>query len=740
MSTHDAFRPDAIEKVKGNCLYAADYDMAGMLHIKTFWTEKIYAVVKSIDITEAEAVPGVVRVITAKDIQGTNRANIFEPYDRPVLVEIGGKVEFAGDSLALVVAETEEIAAEAVKKIRVEYEPYEGPYTMEDVRKMKKEPAMTEALKKGDVHTSMAEADVIVEEHFHIPMGEHAYIEPECGVAYVDGSGIVNLIFGTQNPARHHRMLSKSLGLSNADIRIISPYVGGAFGGKHSISVQNHLVLAASVVRRPVKLVWTREESFFASCKRQTLDCVWRMGFTKDGKIKASHLEIDALGAPYNGYAHSTLVDTIWYTLGCYAGESMLGQVRMYNACNNEFGAFRGFGATEGTYMVEVMMDEAAHALGIDPYTIRMMNIAKKDEIETQFEKCPWMLTSRDVTAKQVLDKALEIAGETPAPKPGTKSGRGIAIGMGMYGVGDQRGSRGSSVDLKLFYDGSAMIRVGVPEIGSGITGVVTKIVHDELGLPIDKIKVVYGDSHTAPRHGSLGFSQATVNCGNATIDACKKLRTAIETEAQKYLRTEAPIHYHNNTLTFQNGEEALPFEDFLYDAYLDGLNFAVTGWFRGNDIRNRAGITYIAAVADVDVDEETGEVFVRNLVNVHDCGKVIDHISARGQLLGGVLMCYGLTMNEAFLMRNGRTITPSLAEYLIPTSMDVPERNVVGFVEEPARLGPYGAKGLGEHSLYVAPPAISNAIFNAVGIRMTDFPFTPENVLKKLGKIKTNI
>lgn len=733
----EAFRLDAVSKVTGQTLYAADYTMPGMLYVKTFWTEKIYAVVESIDTREAEAMPGVVRVITAKDIQGTNRANIFEPYDRPVLVEEGGRVEFQGDSLALVAAETEEQAAAAVKKIHVTYREYEGPYNLEDIRRMGREPEKVYSYKKGDIEKGFQQSDVIVQEHFEIPLVEHAYLETECGVAYTDGSGVINLIFGTQNPARHHRMLSKSLGIPHSNIRILSPYVGGAFGGKHSISVQNHLVLAASVTGRPVKMVWTREESFFASCKRQCLSCTSRMGLTKAGKIQAVHLDIDAPGAPYDGYASATLVDTIQYTMGCYFGENMLGEVRLYRCCNDEFGAFRGFGATEGTYIIEVMMDKAARRLGIDPWQFRLQNLADKTQIEQQYEGCPWMLTSADVTARQVMEKALEMLGDPPEPRKGKKHGRGIALGMGMYGVGDQRGSRGTSVDMKMFYDGTVMVRVGVPEIGSGITGVVTSLVEEWMGLAPNQITVLYGDSHTAPRHGSLGFSQATVNCGNAVMDACQKLKRRIEEEAQRYLRTEAPIRYWAGKLTWQNGAEALNFEDFLYDCYLDGANLCVTGWFRGYDVRNRSGITYIAGAVDIDVDEETGEVEVRRLVNVHDSGKVIHYDSARGQMIGGSLMSYGITMNEEYIMRNGRTITPSLAEYLIPTALDIPEEHLAGFVEEPSRVGPLGAKGIGEHSLYVTPPALSNAIYDALGIRMTDFPFTPEKILKKLGKIQ---
>lgn len=731
------FRADAVQKVKGQTLYAADYTMPGMLYAKTLWTEQINAVIKNIDTYEAEKMPGVERVITAKDIKGTNLANIFLPYDRPVLIPIGGKACFAGDSLALVVADTEEHAAQAVKKIRVHYEPFEGPYTLEEAKNMGIEPYKCFAYKKGDIEQGFREADYVFEETFKFPMVEHAYLETECGFAYTDGTGVVNLVFGSQNLGRHHRMLSESLGISNARLRIISPHVGGGFGGKHSISVQNHLVLAAMVTGKPVKMVWSREESFFAGCKRHDLVCTSRLGVTNEGKIKAAHLKVESPGAPYDGYATATITDTIQYTLGCYSGEHMLGEMEIYHCAKNEFGAFRGFGATEGTHIFEVMMDIAARTLGIDPYEFRLKNVADKDEIENQYEGAPWMLTSADITAKEVLDKALEIAGTPPSPSPGKKSGRGIALGMGMYGVGDQRGSRGSSVDVKMFYDGTVNVRVGVPEIGSGVTGVAMNLVQELLGLSDEEVTISYGDSHTAPRHGSLGFSQATVNIGNAIIDACAKLKSQISKEAQRLLDTEASIEYHGGKLTYQNGANAMDFEEFLYETYLDGSNFCATGWFRGYSPRNRSGITYIAGVADVEVDEETGEVICRRLVNVHDLGRIIHYESARGQMVGGALMAHGIAMSEEFLLEKGRPVTPSFAEYLIPTSMDIPDENLVGFVEVPARIGPFGAKGIGEHGLYVTPPAISNAIYDAVGIRLTSFPFTPEHVLKKLEKIK---
>ena len=734
MSEFIPFRNDAVEKVTGTAKFCADFNMLGMLHLKTFWTEKVCAVVTAIDIAEAEKMPGVVRIITAKDITGTNLAAVFEPYDRPVLVDVGQKVQCIADAIALVVAETEEQAADAIKKIHVSYEPYEGIHTLEQAQKVQ-DPFSTYRIGKGDVEQGFAASHVVLEEEYYFPQIEHAYIEPESGHAFVDGMGVVNVVFGSQNQARHHRMICKSLGIPFNKMRLVSPYVGGGFGGKHGVSVQIHLALAAYVVRKPVKLVWTREESFFAGSKRHELRAKAKIGFSKDGKLKAMKLELLSPGGPYIGYSERTVFTCNRYALGPYYSETLLSTAKLYHTSNTEATAFRGFGATEGTFIIETLMDRAARKLSIDRVQLRLINAMNKEQINHQFDGSFWKLVSDKVTVREVLNKALETAGDPPVPRLGKKHGRGITLGMPMFGIGDTPGYKGTGADITMFIDGTVAVRIGFPEIGQGDTGVVTSILKEILGISPEKVSIVYADDHVTPKAGSLGFSQATVNYGNALVDASKKLKARLEQIAREILKTDQAVLFQNNHF-YLNGAECISFEKFMDYCYIQGKNLSVSGWFEGPDPTDRAGVTFMAGIVDVDVDEETGEVEVRKVVNCHDVGKVLHYESARGQLVGGALMSIGAAMYEEYVMKDGKPMTHSFAEYLIPTSMDIPEENIGVFIEEPGNDCPLGAKGLGEHGLLLTPPAIANAILDAVGVVVNEFPITPEKLLKALNKI----
>lgn len=734
MMSTKAFRNDAIEKVSGTAKFCADNTMPGMLHIKTVWTKQICAVVKSINTEKAEKAPGVVRVITAKDVKGTNLAAVFDPYDRPVLVPVGQKVRYAGDSLALIVASTEEEAANAAELVEVEYEPYEDAHSIPDAVKML-EPFSTYQIKKGDISDGFEASDLILEDTYYLPQAEHAYLEPEAGYAWIDGIGVINICYGSQNLARHHRMICKSLGLSYNKVRLVSPFVGGAFGGKHSISVQIHLALAASVTRRPVKMVWTREESFFASSKRHELEAHMRIGFSKEGKIKAAQLDIVCAAGSYIGYSERTVYTASRYILGAYYGETLLSTAKIYLTSNPEVAAFRGFGAPEGTLIIETMLERAARRLNLSPVEIRKRNILTKEQVDNQFDGSFWKLVSDNVTAMETLEKAMEAIGEPPTPKSGKKHGRGISLGMPMFGIGDTPGYKGTGADITMYLDGSVSVRIGFPEIGQGITGVVTALVEEVLGIPQEKVSLVYGDNHTTPKAGSLGFSQATVNCGNAVLDAAKKLKLRLEQIAQEILKTDDPIVFSNNRF-YRNGKECIDFDEFMDYTYIQGTNMTVSGWFEGPDPTDRAGITFMAGVVDVEVDEETGEVEVCKVVNCHDIGTVIHPVSARGQMLGGTVMAIGTALMEEFQMKGGRTTTPSFAEYLIPTAMDIPKESTALFVEDKGNHCPLGGKGLGEHGLYTTPPAIINAILDAVGVEINTIPVTPERLLRAMGKI----
>ena len=734
MSKVKAFRNDAVEKVTGNAKYSGDFHMAGMLYAKVLWPKYPVAKVNKIDISQAEKITGIEKIVTRKDVEGPNLAAVFEPYDRPVLVGEGEEVKFLADALAIVVAANEEIAQEALEKISVEYELLPGIFTLEESM-AENQPFSTIGIKKGDIEEGFKKAEVIVENHCTFPYAEHSYIEPEAGYSYTDSQGVTNVCYGSQNLSRHHRMVCKALDLPFHKVRLYSPYIGGAFGGKHSNSVQVYLALLAQVIKKPVKMIWTREESFFAGCKRHKLQFDSKMGLNKDGKITALDVEILSESGPYIGYAEKTMAFAIRYAFGPYWIDNMNIQGKIYKTNNAEIGAFRGFGASESAFMIETLMDKAAKKLNMNPETIRMINLVREDQLEEHFPGAPWKLLSKRISIDETLEKVYQSMGPKPIAKPGKKVGRGIAICMPCFEIGDTPGYKGTGADMTMFIDGTINVRIGFPEVGQGITGVVTKLASDVLDIPEDRITIIYCDSHTTPKAGSLGFSRGTVNCGNAVLDASKRLKNRLEEVAKKYLETKEYVEFKKGD--FYIGDKlVIKFDELMDYCYYQGVNLTVNGWFEGSDPVEKHGITFMSGAVDVEIDEETGELKVLKVVNCHDIGKAIHPDSARGQVVGAAVMMTGIATLEEYIMKDGRPQTPSFTQYIIPTSKDIPEENIALFLENPAKDCPLGGKGLGEHAMYTTGPALSNAIYDAIGVNMTELPITPEKILKALNKI----
>lgn len=730
------FRADAIEKVTGRAMYAGDFTLPGMLYAKVLWPKYPAAKILKIETGEAEQLPGVERVITRKDITGSNIAGIFEPYDRPILVGEGEEVRFLSDALAIVVATSEEVAYEALDKVKVEYEVRPGIYTLEEAIK-KTEPFQVTEIKRGDTEEGFSRSEVIVEGDYYIPFNEHAYLEPEGGYAYLDELGNVVLCYGTQSTMRHQRMICKSLGLPYSKVRIQVPLIGGGFGGKHDFSIQAYLVLAAYLLKRPVKLVWTREESFGRGGKRHTIKAKARLGVDEKGKILALEAELFTVGGPYLNSVHRTFPTAVKYVLGAYWVENMNLTGKIYKTNYSGSIGFRGFGATEGTFIIETLLDKAASKLKISPMEIREKNILKEDQVAVNYPDSEWVLVSGKVTAQETLQKVLEAAGPKPEASEGKKVGRGIAVSMPMFGFGNSTyGHQGTGVDLTLFYDGTVNARISVPEAGQGVTGVVTRLISDSLGLAEEKINISYADTHKGPLSAALGYSQATVLVGNAVLIALKNLKSMMEDTVKKYLKTIEEVEFKKGN--FYIGEKiCVDFEEFMDYCYTHDRNMTANGWFEGAYFpENKGGVTFMSGLVDVEIDEETGEIKVLQVVTCHDAGKVIHPVSARGQIIGGAVMALGLAMTEEFIYEEGRPITPSFAEYIIPTAKDIPQKNLDLYVECPGKDCPLGAKGLGEHGLYTFQPALVNAIYDALGVSITEMPVNPEKILKALHKI----
>lgn len=725
-------RPDAFAKAMGSAKYSGDYLQPGMYCAKVLWPEDAPIRIIRIDCSEAKKIEGVVRIITGEDVPGDNLIGLYDPFDRPILIKTGEIARFMMDALAIVVAENDDAADKALRTIRVDYEKLPGVYSIEDAIASGAEPYKQFNGNKGDPEKALEKCAAVVEASFTLPWVEHAFLEPEAGYCYRDDHGVMMLYFGTQNLARHHRCICKSLGLSYSSVRVISPYVGGAFGGKHELTLQAYLALICMYVGKPTKMIWTREESFRGG-KRHSCKAKAQMGVNKDGKIISWVVDASVAAGPYMAQTPQTLKPMISGCMGPYDIENYRITGKAYKLNCLEAVAFRGFGWPEGTMMLETMLDQCARKLYLDPVEVHKINVLPREKWFAHYPYFKATLLSEN-TQLITLQTALEAAGEKPEMKK-KRIGRGICSAMCTFEFGNTPGYKGTGADLVMFCDGSIVARIGFPEIGQGITGVAISLIRDYFSLSGNQIRIIQADNSVTPKAGSLGGSRGTYNIGKAILNACDQLKEKLERYAQEMLQTQEDVSFRAGS--FYTGDViSASLEQLMDFCYLQGKDLCAHGWYEGDSPEELKAFTFISGVADVAVDETTGEIQVLQLVVCHDAGKVIYRDGALGQLIGGTVMAMGGVLYEDFKMRGAKPATPSFAEYILPTAKDLPNVIKTLFVEIPSEDGPEGAKGMGEHTLHIAP-CIVNAIFDATGQFITDFPITPEKILKSWGKIQ---
>lgn len=724
-------RPDAFAKAMGTAKYSGDYLQPDIYCAKVLWPEDAPIRITNIDCSEACKVEGVVRIITGEDVPGSNMIGLYDPFDRPILVKCGETARFMMDALAIVVAENEDAAEKALRLIRVDYEKLPGLYSIEDAVASGAEPYKQFGGDKGSPDEAFDSCAAVVEADFDLPWIEHTFLEPEAGFCYKDDHGVMILYFGTQNLARHHRCICKSLDIPYSSVRVISPYVGGAFGGKHELTLQVYMALICMYVGKPTKMIWTREESFRGG-KRHSCKAKAKMGVDERGKIISWTVDASVAAGPYMAQTPQTLKPMISGCLGPYDIENYRIQGKAYKLNCLEAVAFRGFGWPEGTMMLETMLDQCARRLGLDLVEVHKINVLPREKWFTHYPYFKATLLSEN-TQMKTLQAALDAAGEKPSV-PGKKVGRGICSAMCTFEFGNTPGYKGTGADLVMFCDGSIIARIGFPEIGQGITGVVISLISEFFSIPGTRIRIIQADNSVTPKAGSLGGSRGTYNIGKAVLDACDRLKQKLEQYAREMLHSEAEVSFRSGRL-YQGDFEVASFEKLMDFCYYQGKDLCAHGWYEGDSPEELKAFTFISGVADVAVDERTGEVKVLQLTVCHDAGKVIYRDGALGQLIGGTVMAMGGVLYEEFKMRGAKPATPSLAEYIVPTAKDLPDTIKALFVEVPSEDGPQGAKGMGEHTQHIAP-CIVNAVCDATGLFLTDFPITPEKILAGWGKI----
>ena len=719
-------RVDARGKVTGEALYSGDLSLPDMLHMKILFAGRPHARVKSIDTTRAEASPGVHAVYTARDIPVNEYGLQWQ--DQPVLCGPGSArpgadiVRFIGDQVAAVVARTEVDAAAALKLIRVNYE--DLPVVSDPVEAIKPDSPRVHTeigdsnicvhykIRKGDVAEAFSKADVIVEGEYRTPVQEHAYLQPEAGLAYLDEEGRITIACGGQWTHEDRHQVAHSLGMANEEIRVVYPAIGGAFGGREDMSVQIVLALAAWKLKKPIKIIWSRQESMIGHGKRHASVIRAKWGATKDGKVIAIENEMIGDGGAYMYTSNKVLGNSTITSTGPYNIPNVKTDVYGVYTNNVPGAAFRGFGAPQALFMAEMQMNKLAEKLGMDPVELRLKNALKDGDPMGVGTPSP-----SPVTVIQCIEAARDKiewnkAGKVKKEEKSSshiKRGRGFAAGF--KNVGFSFGYQENCWAKIEIHGNSEIDRIVLhhagAEVGQGTHTVMMQMAAEAVGVPYEKVKLIASDSATMQNSGSVSASRMTFMSGNA-------IRGAAEVALKKWKAEERPAIGEYKYLAPRTTQ-------FDHETGYSTPNFAYA---------------FAAQAAEVEVDVETGHLRVLRFISADDVGQAINPMLVEGQVEGAVVQAQGYAVLEDWKTKDGQVLTDQLSTYLIPTIWDIPERVETVIVEVPDPNGPWGARGLGELPFLTVAPVIGAAIHDATGVWIDEFPFTPERVLRALGKI----
>ena len=745
-------RQDAFEKAMGLTQYAADFSMPGMLYGKVLRSPHASARIVLIDISAAERLPGIRMVLTARDVPQNESVTRFGQthavgggFEGLYRVFADKKVHYLGEPIALVAGETEAIAETALDLIRVKYEPL--PAVFDPLEAMKPHAPQVEEgrsnvithfeVRKGEVEKGFSEAEVIIENTYRVPFVDHAYLEPESGLAWIDENGVITIRVSTQ-VIEHFRGVADVLRLPHNQVRVIGTYVGGGFGGKEDITVESFLALLTYKTGRPVKLTYTREESILCHSKRHPYVMIYKTGARRDGRLTAMEARLVSDAGAYVFLSPWVLL----YSMVDAAGPYRIPHVRVDGhtvLTNNIFtSANRGFGAPQVCFAYESQMDELAKRLRMDPLEIRKINFLKEGE-----SLASGQVLEHHVAIKETTEKALHGLGEKTVPQGSVKIGRGIASGMTSYGrMTFLHDTSRSHVSVEM--DGSVTIRAGVQDLGGGQASSLCQIVAEVLGAPLKDIKIYIADTALTPHAGTTTATRQLYMSGNATLMAAQEIRKTLLRKAGEMMRTdpESLDLVDREVIDTQGSERSLPLIEVVKACASDGLPLYHVALFKA-PFRNLTqyeriegtvfpDFTFGSHAAQVAVDVDTGKVQVLKLISCYDVGRTINPLSVEGQLEGGAIYGMGYALTEEVVVQKGEVKTPSLSEYLLPTSMDVPEVQTI-LIESGGGVGPFGAKGVGEPSVCSVAPAITNAVCDAIGVRIYDLPLTPEKIVNAL-------
>lgn len=741
-------RPDAVAKVTGKGKYADDLQFDGMLHGAVKRAGVPHAILQRLDVTKAEALPGVVQVLTASDIPGEKTHGLVI-YDWPVLIGVGERVRTVGDALAIIAADTRETARQAADLIETEFDilpvinnPREALEA--DAPSLHSEGNLLKHIKvrKGDVQVGFARAEVILEHTFHTTATEHAFLEPECSMAKPTDDGRMEIYVGSQIPYADRSQVARVLGWSDERVRVIGQLVGGGFGGKEDIGGQIHAALLANATHRPVKLLFDRHESFLVHPKRHATQIRIKIGAMRDGTITAIESELLGDTGAYASLGEKVLTRATTHSSGPYETPHAKSDCYALYTNNPPAGAFRGFGVTQSAFAIESMIDMLAEKLSIDPIELRRINALRVGSVTNTGQ-----LLDESVGLLECIDRVEQemkrLGGEHPFQPKHVENDEPLVRAWGFAAAYKNTGLGGGAADkagaeVELFSDGCLEVRTASAELGQGLVTVLRMIVAEEFNVNPEQVRVLVMDTDLTPDGGPTTASRQTYVTGNAALYAAQTLRQAITTTlAEKYDLPPEQVSFCEglacvNNVVIPLGEVVELMKQEGRQAKSSYEYWAPATQPLGEGGRMHFAYAFAAQAAEVEVNLETGEVRVLRVVAANDVGRAINPLGLQGQVEGGIMMGIGNALTETYIVENGQVVTDRLARYRIPSIMHTPEI-ISLIIEHATKEGPYGAKGIGEIVSIPTTPAITNAIYNAVGVRVDHLPVDQEEVLRCL-------
>ena len=750
-------RVDGMAKVTGQTVFADDFTAPRMVHMKLVRSTLPHANILSIDTSAAETMPGVVGILTGEEMQNTFGILPVSQDEHPLCFD---KVRFVGDPIVAVAALTEDQAAAAAEKVEIALEPLATIASVEDAIKYS-DPRIHDyaddgnlhkvvSMKFGDLDQGFAEADVVLEDDMFFEGNTHLAMEQHATVALPEPDGKVTLYSSTQTPHYLHKALTKVLDLPASHIRVIAAPNGGGFGGKSDPF--NHEIAAARMalkIGRPVKICLTREEVFYCHRGRHPVQMHLKTGFTRDGRITAQHLQTALDGGAYGSYGvastyYTGALQTVTYKVPRYQFDSI-------RAFTNKppCGPKRGHGTPQPRFGWEVQLDKAAHKLGLDPAELRLRNIVEPNSVTANYLKIGSIGLRRCIEAVVEGSGWKERYGRLP-------HGRGLGLACSSYLTGAGlpiywNHMPHSGVQIKLDRSGGVAVFCGETEIGQGSDTVLAAVVAEILGIDLMDIRLCVADTDLTPVDLGSYSSRVTIMMGNAAIEAAERARELIAVAVAEKL--EVPrgrlVFAERRVFDAEDPQVGMDWPDAVIAAESKHGTLGTTGSYspprspgryRGAGVGPSPCYSYSACVMEVEVDPETGLYRVEHVWMAHDVGQSINAASVMGQIEGSIYMGLGeATMEESAFRRLPPKMSdalvhkfPSLLEYKSPTFLDMPKMTTY-VIEDPDPNGPFGAKEVGQGPLLPIMPALSNAIFDAVGVRVDQVPIGPHMVRKGL-------